>query len=58
MNVRVAADPNARIVGWLSKNRELRILDKGNSPAGYVWYQVETSTGKAGWVFSHWVRQL
>ncbi len=58
LNIRVAADPSARIVGWLGKDRTVKIVDQANSPAGYVWYQVETSTGKAGWVFSHWVRQL
>lgn len=58
LNVRVAADPNARIIGWLGKNRTVKIVEQGNSPAGYVWFKVETTSGQAGWVFSHWVRQL
>jgi cell wall-associated NlpC family hydrolase len=58
LNIRVSADPSARIVGWLGKNRTVKIVDQGNSPAGYLWFRVETTTGRSGWVFSHWVRQL
>ncbi len=57
LNIRASADPSARIVGWLGKNRTVKIVDQANSPAGYVWFQIQTDTGKAGWVFSHWVRQ-
>ena len=58
LNIRVSADPNARILGWLGRNRTVKITGQGNSPAGYLWYEVKTTTGKSGWVFSHWVRQL
>jgi cell wall-associated NlpC family hydrolase len=58
LNIRASADPSARIVGWLGRNRTVKIVDRGNSPAGYLWFMVETSSGKSGWVFSHWVQQL
>jgi cell wall-associated NlpC family hydrolase len=58
MNLRRAADPDARIIGWIGRGRHFRILSEGTSPAGYLWFQVETKSGKTGWVYSRWVRKL
>ena len=58
MNLRTSADPNARIVGWIGKNGTFKIVGTGKSPAGYDWFEVETRSGKSGWVYARWVRQL
>jgi cell wall-associated NlpC family hydrolase len=58
MNMRSSADPNARIVGWIGKGGQFKIVDRGNSPAGYLWFEVRTRSGKEGWVYSRWVREL
>ena len=58
LNMRLSADPAARIVGWLGRGKTFKILDRGTSPAGYLWYEVQTSSGKQGWIFSYWVREL
>lgn len=58
MNLRIAADPEARVIGWIGRNAYLRIVDRGLSPAGYKWFKVETRGGKTGWVYSRWVRKL
>ncbi len=58
MNLRIAADPNARIIGWIGRNGTFRIIGEGKSPAGYDWYEVETRSGKSGWVYARWVRAL
>ena len=57
MNLRSAADPNGRIIGWIGKGGSFKIVDQGNSPAGYLWYQVQTKSGKEGWVYSRWVTE-
>jgi cell wall-associated NlpC family hydrolase len=56
MNLRAAADPNSRILGWIGKGGTFEIVDQGTSPAGYVWYQIQTKSGKQGWVYSRWVK--
>ncbi len=56
MNLRAAADPSSRIIGWIGKGGTFKIVDKGTSPAGYVWYKVQTKSGKEGWVYSRWVK--
>jgi hypothetical protein len=58
MNMRVGADPNGRIIGWVSRGARFRIVAEGMSPSGYLWYEVETVSGKHGWVWSHWVRPI
>jgi cell wall-associated NlpC family hydrolase len=58
MNMRVSADPSARIVGWVSRGSTFKLIDRGNSPAGYLWYKVQTVSGKQGWIYSFWVREL
>jgi hypothetical protein len=58
MNLRTSADPNARIVGWIGRNGAFKIIGTGKSPAGYDWFQVETRSGKKGWVYARWVRTL
>jgi cell wall-associated NlpC family hydrolase len=58
MNLRTAADPNARIIGWIGRGGTFKIVDRGLSPAGYPWFKVETRSGKAGWVYARWVREL
>jgi cell wall-associated NlpC family hydrolase len=58
LNMRVSADPEARIVGWVYRGQTFRIIGNGNSPGGWLWYQIQTASGKQGWVFAHWVRQL
>jgi cell wall-associated NlpC family hydrolase len=58
LNMRSAADPDARIIGWLGRNKTFKILGTGKSPAGYLWYEAQTVSGKRGWIFSYWVREL
>ena len=58
LNMRVSADPNARIIGWLGRGKTFKIIGSGNSPAGYKWFDVETVSGKQGWIYSYWVREL
>ncbi len=55
MNLRLAADPDARIIGWVGRNSSFKVIGEGTSPAGYPWYQVTTLSGKTGWVYSRWV---
>ncbi len=58
MNVRITADPGARILGWIGRGGYFRIVDQGRSPGGYLWYEVVTKSGKHGWVYSRWVTPL
>jgi hypothetical protein len=58
LNLRQSPDPSARIVGWVSRGTTFRILGSDKSPSGYLWYKIETTSGRQGWLFSHWVRQL
>jgi hypothetical protein len=58
MNLRVAADPDARIIGWVGRGAYFKIIGTGTSPAGYNWYEVQTRGGKEGWVYSRWVQEL
>ena len=57
MNLRASADPNGRIIGWIGKGGTFQIVGQGTSPAGYLWYQVQTKSGKEGWVYSRWVKE-
>lgn len=57
-NLRTAADPHSRVIGWISRGTAFKILDTGNSPAGYVWYKIQTASGKQGWVWSYWTKPL
>jgi cell wall-associated NlpC family hydrolase len=58
MNLRTAADPHARIIGWVGRNGAFKIIGAGKSPAGYDWFEIQTRSGKTGWVYARWVRQL
>jgi cell wall-associated NlpC family hydrolase len=58
MNLRQGADPDSRIIGWIGRGGTFKIIDQSTSPAGYVWYQVQTKSGKVGWVYSRWVKEL
>jgi cell wall-associated NlpC family hydrolase len=58
MNLRESPDPSARIVGWISRGTTFRIVGSGNSASGYRWYKIETTSGRQGWLFGHWVREL
>jgi len=58
LNMRLAADPAARIVGWLGRGKTFQIVASGNSPAGYLWYEVRTVSGKQGWIYAYWTRPL
>ena len=58
MNIRTAADPNAKIVGWIGRGGYFKIVDQGNSPGGYLWYQIQTKSGKSGWVYSRWAQPI
>ena len=58
LNMRLSADPNARIIGWLGRDKTFKIIGTGNSPAGYKWFEVQTVSGKQGWIYSYWVREL
>lgn len=56
LNMRTTADPASRIVGWLGRGMRFKVVASETSSSGYLWYQVETVSGKQGWVFAHWVR--
>lgn len=56
MNLRVSADPNARIVGWVSRGSTFKVLGTGKSPSGALWYEVKLRSGKTGWVYSRWAQ--
>lgn len=58
LNMRDSANPDGRIIGWVSRGQTFRIIGKGNSPSGWLWYQIRTASGKEGWLFSYWVREL
>lgn len=58
LNVRRDPDPNARIVGWIARGREFNLVDTGRSPSGWLWYRIETASGKQGWIWSYWTRPL
>jgi cell wall-associated NlpC family hydrolase len=58
MNLRTSADPASRIIGWIGRGGTFKIVDTGTSPAGYKWFQVQTKSGKEGWVYSRWVQEL
>jgi NlpC/P60 family/Bacterial SH3 domain len=58
MNLRAQADPEERIIGWVSRGTTFKILGDGRSPGGALWYNVETRSGKTGWIYSRWVRPL
>ena len=58
MNLRVGADPSGRIIGWVSKGTRFKIINEGSSPSGWLWYEIQTVSGKRGWVWSHWVRPV
>lgn len=58
LNMRASADPSARIIGWLGRGKTFKILGSGNSPAGYKWFEVQTVSGKQGWIYAYWVREL
>jgi cell wall-associated NlpC family hydrolase len=58
MNLRKAADPEARVIGWVSKGSRFTITGTGTSPSGAHWYSIEMRNGKTGWVYSRWVRAL
>ena len=57
MNLRVSPDPSGRIIGWIGRGGTFQIVDQGTSPAGYLWYKVQTKSGKEGWVYSRWVQK-
>jgi hypothetical protein len=58
MNLRRSADPTGRIIGWIGKGGQFKIIGRGNSPAGYLWYEIRTKNGKEGWLYSRWVQPL
>jgi len=57
MNLRVSADPSSRIIGWIGRGGSFDVIGQGTSPAGYSWFQVQTKSGKVGWVYSRWVKE-
>ena len=58
LNMRDGANPDGRIIGWVSRGQQFRIIGRANSPSGWLWYQVRTASGKEGWLFSYWVREV
>jgi cell wall-associated NlpC family hydrolase len=56
LNLRDGADPSSRIVGWVPRGTQVRIVRHGHSPSGWLWYLVETRSGKQGWIWSYWTR--
>ncbi|CAN5841983.1 hypothetical protein BH24CHL6_BH24CHL6_08080 [soil metagenome] len=55
MNLRKEPDPDARIIGWVSRRRTFAITGTATSPSGALWYSIEMRNGKQGWVYSRWV---
>jgi cell wall-associated NlpC family hydrolase len=58
MNMRLSADPDSRIIGWIGRGGTFKVVAQGTSPAGFVWFKVQTKSGKEGWVYSRWVKEL
>jgi cell wall-associated NlpC family hydrolase len=58
MNLRRNHDPDARILGWVSRGSKFTITGTGQSPSGALWYSIEMRNGKSGWVWSRWVQVL
>jgi len=58
MNLRREPGPDEKIIGWVSRGTTFKILASGNSSGGALWYQVESRSGKTGWVWSGWARPL
>lgn len=58
MNLRLGADPDARIVGWVRRGSTFEVIGSGNSPSGALWHNVRLANGREGWVYSRWVRTL
>jgi len=58
MNLRTAPDSTARIIGWIGRGGTFKVVAEGTSPGGYLWYQVQTKSGKEGWVYSRWVKLI
>jgi cell wall-associated NlpC family hydrolase len=58
MNLRLAADPDARVVGWVSRGTTFTVLGSGSSPSGALWFNVKSRSGREGWVYSRWARML
>jgi hypothetical protein len=54
MNLRVEPAPGMEIIGYVSRGTTFEILATGHSPGGALWYKVRKSSGKVGWVWSHW----
>jgi len=58
MNLRAQPGPDEKIIGWVSRGTTFKILGQGNSPGGALWFNVESLSGKTGWVYSRWARSL
>lgn len=58
MNVRKGPSPDERIVGWVSRGTTFKILAEGRSSGGALWFNVESRSGRTGWVWSGWARPL
>jgi hypothetical protein len=56
LNLRLGPDPSMRIIGWVSRGQTFRAISQITSPGGWVWYQIQTPSGKTGWIFSYWTR--
>lgn len=56
LNLRTEHAPGAEIIGWVSKGTTFDILATGKSDSGALWYKVRKTSGKVGWIWSHWVQ--
>lgn len=56
MNLRVEPAPGMQILGYVSRDTTFEILAAGRSPGGALWYKVRKTSGKVGWIWSHWVQ--
>jgi hypothetical protein len=56
LNLRKAPGPDEKIIGWVSKGSQFKVLGTGNSPSGALWLNVEMANGKTGWIWAHWTR--
>jgi hypothetical protein len=57
LNLRQDPTSTARIVGWVSRGTHFKILDKHTSDSGWLWYRIQTASGRQGWLFGYWVRE-
>lgn len=56
LNMRSEPNPQARIIGWVTRGTTVTILGTGRSPSGALWLHVQRNNGREGWIWARWVR--